>query len=313
MRLSALILLTLASLWAAPSSARSGNPLSTGAHNEVINGVRLWYRVAGPARGTPILFLHGGPGQGSQTFARFAGPHLERTNRLIYLDQRGSGRSEKHWAREYSIDLMVDDIEKLRRLWGVERIAILGHSFGTVLGLEYAARYPRHVSHLILAGAVVDFPAALDLQCARLQQVDPATYARAVERLPQGSPRKCHIFAAPRSFTDNAMYPDPAIMRLVDETDSSDGMRNTGEIFQALAPQGLLEYRFQRPERLTMPVLVIGGASDFQAVAPPLRDFVARLRFGRMIEYEGRGHFMFVEEPERFARDVSQFVGRRRR
>ena len=310
-RLLAMLLVLSAALsvgWSAPALAEEREPLSAGAHDVVINGVRLWYRVAGKDEGVPVVFLHGGPGQGSQTFARFAGPHLERTNRMIYLDQRGSGRSEKHWAKQYSLDLMVDDLEQLRRHWGVERIALVGHSFGTVLGLEYAARHPERVSHLVLAGAVVDFPAALDVQCERLARVDPETYARAVAELPEGSLRRCHIFAAPRSFIDGAMYPDPAIMQLVDQTDASDGMHNTGEIFGALAKQGLMDYRFDQAERLTMPVLVISGASDFQTVVEPLRPFVAALPNGRLLEYEGRGHFMFVEEPERFARDVSGFL-----
>jgi proline iminopeptidase len=231
---------------------------------------------------------------------------------MIYLDQRGSGRSEKHWAKRYSIELMVDDVEQLRRLWQVDRIALVGHSFGTILALEYAAKYPQHVSHLVLSGAVPDFPALLDLGCARLQKVDPQSYEKAIARLPAGSQRRCHIFAAPRSFIDGNMYPDPAIMKLVDETDSSDGMRNTGEIFAALGPQGLLDYRFQRPDRLNMPVLAIAGGSDYQAAVEPVRALVAQLPRARLLEYEGRGHFMFVEEPERFARDVSAFLRERR-
>ena len=114
------IVCPIAMLLSAPVFASSSDPLSTGVHNEVINGVRLWYRVAGPAKSTPVVFLHGGPGQGSQTFARFAGSALERTNRMVYLDQRGSGRSEKHWKKEYSLALMVDDLEQLRRKWGAD-------------------------------------------------------------------------------------------------------------------------------------------------------------------------------------------------
>ncbi len=315
MGMSRLLALLLVVLFAASSHsaapARSDAPLGPGAHNQIINGVRLWYRVAGRDRGMPVVFLHGGPGQGSQTFARFAGPPLERSHRMVYLDQRGSGRSEKHWAKQYSLNLMVDDLEQLRRLWRVEKIALVGHSFGTVLALEYAAKYPQHVSHLVLAGAVVDFPAILDLGCARLEKVDPKTYADAVARLAKGSERRCHIFAAPRAFIDGNMYPDPAVMKLVDDTDKTDGMYNTGEIFSALAKQGLLEYRFERADRLTMPVLVIAGASDFQAAVEPVRSFVATVPGARLIEYEGRGHFMFVEDPERFARDVSDFLRQR--
>jgi proline iminopeptidase len=309
--LLALALLALPATAAAAQATRSGAPLAPGAHDQVVNGVRLWYRVAGRKQGTPVVFLHGGPGQGSQTFARFAGPHLERGQRMVYLDQRGSGRSEKHWAKQYSVPLMVDDLEQLRRLWKVDRIALVGHSFGTLLALEYAARYPKHVSHLILSGTVVDFPATLDLACARLEKIDPKTYAEAVARRPKGSERRCHIFAAGRDFINGNMYPDPATMALVDETDKTDGMYNTGEIFGALAKQGILDYRFERADRLTMPVLAIQGGSDFQAVVEPVRSFVAKVPGARLLEYEGRGHFMFVEDPERFARDVDSFLSGR--
>lgn len=304
----ALIFSALIALLAPPAAAQTQAPLAPGEHNVVINGVRLWYRVAGQQQGTPVVFLHGGPGQGSEPFSRFAGPALERANRMIYLDQRGSGRSEKHWKKEYSLDLMVDDLEKLRRHLGLERMALIGHSFGTVLGLEYAGKYPERVSHLILTGAVVDLPAAIDVHCTRLQKLDPKLYAEAVANVRKGSSHRCNTSVAGRQFIDGAMFPDPAIMKLVNDAGSADGMKNTGEIFTALAKQGFMEYRFKHANRLTMPVLVIGGAKDFQAVAEPLRAFVARVPGARLIEYEGRGHFMFVEEPERFARDVTEFL-----
>jgi proline iminopeptidase len=57
-----------------------------------------------------------------------------------------------------------------------------------------------------------------------------------------------------------------------------------------------------------MPVLAIAGAKDFQAAVEPVRSLIQRVPGARLIEYEGRGHFMFVEDPERFARDVSQFL-----
>lgn len=303
-----LVVALLVLLLPAAAVAQDGAPLKSGAHDVVINGVRLWYRVAGEESGTPVVFLHGGPGQGSQTFARFAGPQLERSQRMVYLDQRGSGRSEKHWKKEYSIALLVDDLEQLRQLWGVEQMALVGHSFGTVLALEYAAQYPQHVSKLVLSATVVDLPAAFDLQCARLEREDPETYAKAVAALPKGSPRKCDVFAAPGSFFDSNMYPDKGTMKLVDETDASDGMYNDGEASKALFAQGLLDYRFDRVDRLTMPVLVIAGQADYQTPVAPVKPLVSALPDGRLLDYEGLGHFMFVEDPQRFATDVSNFL-----
>src|SRR5438309_471945 len=67
--------------------------LQTGEHEVVLNGVRLWYRIAGtPTSNTqPVLFLHGGPGYNSYSFAQIEGPLVEKSLRMIYLDQRGSG------------------------------------------------------------------------------------------------------------------------------------------------------------------------------------------------------------------------------
>jgi proline iminopeptidase len=301
-------LLFLPSMAAAQVDPRPG--LETGEHQAVINDVRLWYRVAGQTGGTPVVFLHGGPGQGSQTFARFAGPALERDLRMVYLDQRGSGRSERPWTDAYSLDLLVDDLEQLRAAWGVEKIALVGHSFGTIVALEYAAAHPEHVERVVLASAAPDLPAALELQCARLERLDPTTYARAVAERPADLPARCNAFAAGKAFVDGNMFPDPAIQALVEQTDSEGGLRNTGQLGQALFAGGLMTYRFDRPERLTMPVLVIAGQSDFQTVIEPQRDLVARLPDARILEYPGRGHFTFVEDPERFAADVVEFLGR---
>src|SRR5439155_24487222 len=98
----------------AASSAVSG--LRDGPHQVVVNNVRLWYRVAGRAVPgvPPVVFLHGGPGQGSYHFAALVGPSLERSLRMVYFDQRGSGNSERPWTGEYSMATLVEDIEGLR-------------------------------------------------------------------------------------------------------------------------------------------------------------------------------------------------------
>src|SRR5438270_3038605 len=137
---------TIASTQPSPSTFQPGE------HDVVLNGVRLWYRIAGtPTSNTPpVLFLHGGPGYNSYSFAHIEGPLLEKTVRMIYLDQRGSGRSERPWTRDYKMQTLVADIEALRRSLGVPRLAVIGHSFGGTLALEYAAAHPEHVAKLVL-------------------------------------------------------------------------------------------------------------------------------------------------------------------
>lgn len=295
-----------------PPSAASAS-LDAGEHEVVINGTRLWYRVAGRATGTPVVYLHGGPGQGSQSFAHFVGPHLEPHQRVVYLDQRGSGRSGRPEDGAYSIDLMVDDLEKLRRAWGVPRLDLIGHSFGTVLAMEYGARYPDHVAHIVLAGGVNDVQRAFDIQCARLEREDPAAYQRAMAGRPENWTARCNMIRAYRGAESERvlrsyMFPNPATADLLKVADEANGLRNTGEVGAALFRQGFLTYRFGRAGELRAPVLIIGGTRDFQSVIELHREFVRTLPNGRLLEYEGNGHFMWVEDPARFARDVSAFL-----
>jgi len=277
-------------------------------------GVSLWYRIAGAADGETVIFLHGGPGQGSQTFARFAGPVLERNLRMVYLDQRGSGRSDRPSGQGfYSIDRLVEDIELLRLALGKDRVSLIGHSFGSILAIEYAARYPLHVNRIVLAAAVPDLPALFDAQCERLAKSDPDAYSRAAERRIPGSAARCNPLAAyegsaMRAYIDRNMHPDPRIARQVEETDTADGLGNTGELAGALFEQGLAGYRFTRTHEVRAPVLVIAGSADFQAVIGPQRRLVDQLPDATLLEYRGRGHFMFVEDPQRFATDVVAFL-----
>ena len=278
------------------------------------DGVRLWYREAGQPNGTPVVFLHGGPGEGSQTFARYAGPELEPHLRMIYLDQRGSGRSQRPKnSSAYSINRMVLDIEELRLQLGAQRIDIIGHSFGTILALEYAARYPEHVSRLVLAGTANDMPALMDSQCRRLESSDPVAYTRAVKAVAGKTFPRCDPFEAypdqrEQAYINRNMFPDMRVARMVEDTDSADGLGNSGESFQALLNKGLTHYRFAKFARTSMPVLIIAGELDFQTPVDVQRALARNLQQATLLIYPGSGHFMFVEQPARFGRDVGHFL-----
>jgi proline iminopeptidase len=297
-----------------PLAIDKASHASLGEHNLKVGDVRLWYRVAGKTGKIPIIFLHGGPGQGSQLFQAVGGPELEKTERVVYLDQRGGGRSDrpKH-PSNYSIPIMVEDIEQLRRHLGTPKIVLLGHSFGTNLALEYAARYPQHTAGLVLAAAATDLLSSLDLQCMRLQKQDPQAYGRAlaglkVDAFPRCNTQKAYTGDAARAFAERNLFPKPTLAARVSKLDQAGGLGSTGEVAAALFQKGYLQYRFTRGAQVTAPTLVIAGGKDFQANVVPQRDLVSSLRRGRLIEYSQNGHFMFVESPRRFARDVTHFL-----
>jgi len=292
--------------------------LREGVHQETINGVRLWYRVAGrgPDGAPPAVFLHGGPGQGSVHFAALAGPAMERRLRMVYLDQRGSGLSERPASRAYSMELLVEDLEGVRKALGVPKIAIVGHSFGGTLALEYAAKYPEHVAALVFAAGLWDAPAQIRLRCRRTVEMFPEAARRAMgDSAATAGGGACDWFwtlpPLQRDAMNNAlMFPDSAVRLRLDSAQAASGQRNTGELSAALFRQGLLHYRFSAPSRLTMPVLVIAGRRDGAAAAASLRQLAAELPNARFVEYEHAGHFVYLDETERFARDVAAFVAR---
>ena len=111
-------------------------------------GAELYSREIG--QGTAIIVLHGGPDFDHSYLL----PELDRLSdsyRLIYYDQRGRGRSADGVKPE-DVTLASDiaDIEKVRQYYHLDSVVFLGHSWGTVLALEYALRYPGRVSHMIL-------------------------------------------------------------------------------------------------------------------------------------------------------------------
>lgn len=112
------------------------------------NGVLIYYKMLGS--GEPLLILHGGPGASHDYFLPYLLP-LARKNRLIFIDERGSGRSQKlENPSGYTLDNMVEDIEFVRQSLKLGKINLLGHSFGGVLAQSYALKYQRNLSHLIL-------------------------------------------------------------------------------------------------------------------------------------------------------------------
>ena len=113
------------------------------------NGVLIYYKSFG--KGDPLFIVHGGPGASHDYFL----PHLiplARTNRLVFIDERGSGRSEKlDDVKQYTVENMADDVEAVRQQLHLGKINLLGHSYGGVLAQAYAFKYQQNLRHLILA------------------------------------------------------------------------------------------------------------------------------------------------------------------
>ena len=125
-------------------------PYATG-RLDVGDGHSVYYERAGTPGATPAVFLHGGPGGGiSPAHRQLFDP--ARYDVLLF-DQRGCGRSTPHAGLEANTTWhLVDDIERLREVAGVERWLVFGGSWGSTLALAYAQKHPGRVSALVLRG-----------------------------------------------------------------------------------------------------------------------------------------------------------------
>ncbi|HSP07613.1 MAG TPA: proline iminopeptidase-family hydrolase, partial [Acidobacteriota bacterium] len=112
------------------------------------NGALIYYMELG--QGNPLVILHGGPGASHQYFLPYLLP-LARNNRVIFIDERGSGKSERlEDVSQYTVENMVEDVEAVRRALKLGKIDLLGHSYGGVLAQAYALKYQQNLNHLIL-------------------------------------------------------------------------------------------------------------------------------------------------------------------
>ncbi len=124
-----------------------------------IRGTEIFFDIAGsqfrPGKNglvteKPVLFLiHGGPG-GNHIHFKYDSMELSQHAQLVFIDQRGSGMSKKTHPSDYTLKNNIEDIEALRQHLGLDKICILGISYGGMVAQGYAIKYAKHVEKLIL-------------------------------------------------------------------------------------------------------------------------------------------------------------------
>ncbi|MGA2166870.1 MAG: proline iminopeptidase-family hydrolase [Terracidiphilus sp.] len=140
------------------------------------HGVLIYYVAFGA--GSPLVVVHGGPGANHDYFLPWLLP-LARTHRLIFIDERGSGRSQRlQDASLYTVEAMVEDVEDVRTALSLGKISLLGHSYGGVLAQAYALKYQQNLTRLILNST---FPSTRQMNgvlAREKAQMPPAKLAR---------------------------------------------------------------------------------------------------------------------------------------
>ncbi len=135
----------------------AGTPIRPGEAMLRVADGRIWYKITGTGRGTPVILLHGGPGYSSFYLKPFEALGDDRP--VVRYDQLGGGKSDRITDTTlFTIDHFVRELDSLRAHLGCQRVHLLGHSWGTILAFEYYRAHPEHVASLILGSAALDMP-----------------------------------------------------------------------------------------------------------------------------------------------------------
>ena len=148
------------------------------------DGHELYFEECGKPSGQPILFLHGGPGAGiAPSHRRLFNPDRFR---CVLFDQRGSGKSRPFASVESNTtELLIDDIEALRKHLGIEKFIVLGGSWGSTLALAYAIAYPEHVESLILRGVFLGTADEVSWFLYEMGRFFPEAHDRFISYIPE--------------------------------------------------------------------------------------------------------------------------------
>lgn len=264
-----------------------------------LNETDLFYLQVGA--GVPSLVMHGGLGVDHTYLHPWLDP-LGDVMRLVYYDHRGNGRSGRPPLETLTHDSFAADADALRAFLGFDNIAVLGHSYGGFIALEYALRYPKRLSHLIL--------------------VDTAPAFTHVEEIMANARRKgateemLEILEAPNPTDDKEMQRAMQVInplyfgnfnadvanRLFEhvEWSASAGARN-----DVLLP----EYNIiSRLEEIRAPTLILVGRDDF--ICPPSQAEIMHrgIRDSALFIFENSGHMPYIEEPDLFFQVVRDWL-----
>jgi proline iminopeptidase len=286
------------------------------------NGVLIYTKTVG--NGRPLLILHGGPGASHSYFL----PHLlplARHHRLIFIDERGSGKSEKLAdVSGYTVEAMVEDAEAVRVALHLGKIDLLGHSAGGVLAQAYALKYQAHLSHLVLA-STFHSTKAMNEVLRQIKVKMPDELRNRIDKMEaeglfgHGKPYEQnrytndYMIAAWGEGYFPYLYqnrPDPNEDPIQDGVISWDLYREMWGSHGEFVIDGNLksvEYA-DRLATIKVPTLVISG--DHDECDPSLaRDMHARIAGSTLAVLPQSGHYTFIDQPALFIKIADDFLG----
>ena len=251
--------------------------------------------------GFPLIVLHGGPGLDHSMFRPYLDP-LGDEFRLLYVDERGQGRSERVDAESLSLDVFARDVDLLAEALRIERFALLGHSFGAIIATKHATELGTAAAYVISAGGdssdalLEDVHASLEAMGDAGEAIE-ASWEQ--EKTVASEDELKELLRAQMPF-HFAGEPPPGY---------GDDTVGTPDVLRRFANIGYGNFDYTPLlSKVSSPTLVIVGEKDRTTTpraANALHEGIAR---SELVVLPGVGHMSFVETPEPYIEAVRSFL-----
>jgi len=275
-----------------------------------VEGGEVWYRIVGYGDATPLLLLHGGPGAPSYYLEMLAALGDERP--VVFYDQLGAGRADTPSDTTlWNVDRFVRELATVRQALGLDRVHLLGQSWGTMLAVDYMLTKPDGVQSLILASPALSIPQWIaDADSLRaLMPPDVQEVMRAHEEA--GTTDSPEYAEATMAFYQRHLLrrqPWPAQMDSV-------FARFGGEVYHYMwgpsefyATGTLRTYdRTDRLGELDLPVLFLTGRYD-EAIPSTVEAHAGLVPGSQFVILENSAHITMLDEPELNVQIVRDFI-----
>lgn len=279
-----------------------------------IRGTEIYFDVAGmqlaPIRNDfeerPVLFmLHGGPGGDHLRFKQHS-LELQDVAQLVFIDHRGCGRSKKTKSSDYTLENNIEDIEALRKQLGLERISILGTSYGGIVAQGYAIRYPNHLDKLVL---VVTSPSYRFLDEAKeyLNKHGTKKQIKQTEHLWNGTFRNSNHVA--QFFkTMDSLYSTT----LRKNRKLAFGKTKTIWSYEAVN-RGFSDFLrhfdyIPKLKKIKCPTLILAGQEDWICRPSQSKTIAAHIPNSKLKIFKKCGHALAVDAHDRYLKAITQFL-----
>lgn len=283
--------------------------IETGGRHVDIGDTRLYIVERG--NGYPLLVFHGGPGVDHHSYADYLDA-LADEYRLVLVDLRSNGNSDRAPEETWTLRQMAADVTSLARALGLERYAVLGHSYGAFVVLQHAVDYPGDAAQTIVSSGVpsAHFLEQIDQNLAAFEPVELR------EQVTSSWDREKHV----RTQEDVAdllhdqwpfQFADPHDPRIEDYERRTAGSVYAPQVLRHFASEeyGGIEVE-DRLGDVTQPVLILTGPHDRTCSVEAAQAIAEGVPHGEFVVFESSGHMTFVEENDAYVRAVRTFLER---